>query len=371
MTLSLTDIVALFATIQLLFLAVVNFNYKRGKRLSSRILAGFMASNALLICQYLLSHFHLVSRDNWAPLYGIGSASYLLLMPFLYLYILSLCYNDFHLKKIHLLHVLPFTAVALFSILPSSIITDISGFESWVRRVITHIQILAYLVASVIVLVSYRKRLKDMYSSVEKIDLGWCNLILAAFAVMWSLDVLSWILSSAHVISGIGQHRMFFSSLLVNLAFTIAVTYRGLSQSASFSGIQEIPKYASSRLTPSDCDEIIEKLTTHMKTEKPYLIPTLSMDDLTLRLKIPAKNLSQAIHSRLNKNFYDFINSYRIEEVKELILAKGYQNQTFVALAYNAGFNSKSVFNAAFKRHTGLTPKQFKSQATASPNTTT
>ena len=225
-----------------------------------------------------------------------------------------------------------------------------------------HIQILSYLIASVIALASYRRNLKEMYSSVEKIDLAWCNMLLAGFTAMWSLDVLSWLLASMRLISFITQYWLFVSSLLINLSFTLIVTFRGLIQSESFSGIQEFPKYISSRLKLTDCKEIIQKLTAYMKNEKPYLKPSLSVEDLTKSLNIPAKNLSQAIHTILNKSFYDLINSYRIEEVKQLMLNPGYKNQTFLALAYNAGFNSKSVFNSAFKKHTGMTPKEFKNQ---------
>ena len=368
MVFELSDIVALFTVVQLLFLAVVNFNYKKGKRLSSRILSGFMVSNAILVSQYLLTHYHIVSREQLTLMYSIENASYLLLMPFLYLYILSMCYSDFRLKKVHVLHFLPFIAIASFSFVAYSLgEASLLAIEFWGRRITIHLQIFCYLVASVIVLVSYRRNLRELFSSVEKIDLAWCNLILAAFTTMWSLDFLSWLLSSTQFIARSTQHWMFFTSLLINLSFTIAVTYRGLLQSQSFSGIQEYPKYLSSRLKPSECDEIIQKLTSYLKTAKPYLRPSLSVEDLTTELKVPAKNLSQAIHTGLNKNFYDLINAYRIEEVKRLMSDKRYDNQTFLALAFSSGFNSKSVFNAAFKKHTGITPKQFKSQQAASP----
>ena len=375
MMLNLTDIVAFYTVIQLLFLTTVSLNYKKGKRLSSRILAGFMASNALLIGQYLLTNFLISYREKFTLLFSIGSASYLLLMPFLYLYILSLCYDNFRLKRILLLHFVLFLAAALFTFAVNSISNDIKitgliafslegirNAELLSRRIIIHLQILSYLIASIIVLVSYRRRIKEMYSSVEKIDLWWCNLLLAGFTLMWSLDVLSWLLTNMKLISLSIQHWMFFFSLVINLSFTIAVTYRGLLQSESFSGIQEYPKYISSRLKAADCKAIIQKLTAYMINEKPYLKPSLSVDDLTKSLNIPARNLSQAIHTSLNKNFYDLINAYRIEEVKKLMQDENSQNQTLLALAYSSGFNSKSVFNAAFKKHTGMTPKEYKSK---------
>ena len=79
-----------------------------------------------------------------------------------------------------------------------------------------------------------------------------------------------------------------------------------------------------------------------MENEKSYLAPSLSVEDLSRKLNIPARNLSQALHSGLNKNFYDFVNSYRIDEIKKRIQDAQYQNLTLFAIALDAGFNSKS-----------------------------
>ena len=73
------------------------------------------------------------------------------------------------------------------------------------------------------------------------------------------------------------------------------------------------------------------------------------------------------MHSTLNQNFYDFINTHRIEEIKKRMNDSKFQNLTLLALAYDVGFNSKSVFNAAFKKHTGMTPKEYKRHRTESP----
>jgi AraC-like DNA-binding protein len=180
---------------------------------------------------------------------------------------------------------------------------------------------------------------------------------------MWFIDLSTWIFRSLNAFPEPILHFMLILSILINLSFTLGVTYKGLTQSESLSGIQAFQKYAASRLKQSDCEAIIRELTLCMKTEKPYLTPSLSVDDLARKLKIPARHLSQAIHTCLNQNFYDFINSYRIEESKKYIRDESYSNQTLLAIAYDAGFNSKSVFNAAFKKNTGLTPKEYKQRS--------
>jgi AraC-like DNA-binding protein len=375
MKLELMDFISLFTLFQLLFLTVVIVNYKKGKRLSNSLLAGFMASNALLIAELLLRRLGWISSVRWVGIYGIGNSMYFLLMPFLYLYIRSLCYENFHLKIAHLLHLTPFIVFVMFSFLnyfvnhtsiqvalPLTLRQSIAGSEYWLHQAALHVQILSYLVASWIVLAGYRKRLKDMYSSIERIDLQWCNLLLAGFATMWFLDLSNWILKISNLSSPDVSRFTFTASLFINLAFTLVVTYKGLAQSVSFSGIQGLPKYAASRLTATDCDDISRRLTGLMETDKLYLSPSISLDDISEKLNIPARNLSQAIHVHFNQNFFDFINSYRIEEIKKRLRDERNRNFTLVAIAYDAGFNSKSVFNAAFKKRTGMTPKEYRRQ---------
>lgn len=300
---------------------------------------------------------------------------YFLLMPFLYLYIRSLCYENFHLKAVELFHVLPFGVFALFSLLTCSldhtglqadelatVKQHIGQVEFWSHSIGLHLQILAYLVASAVVLTGYRRQLRDLFSSIERIDLHWCNFLLAGFAAMWLLDVLNWISSIPSVSLPTASYWTFISSLLVNLAFTLVITYNGLAQSGKFSGIQGLPKYAASRLKPSDCDVIVKKLTELMETDRPYLVQSLSVEDLSEKLNVPVRNLSQAIHTFFNQNFYDFINSYRIDEIKRRINDERYRDLTLLAIAYDSGFNTKSVFNAAFKKHTGMTPREYKRQ---------
>jgi len=373
MSFSLIDLISLLTLIQLLFLTVVIFNYKKGKKLSNLLLAGFMASNAFLIAHFLLARLGWISQHRWMGVHSIGNAAYLLLMPFLYLYIRSLCFNDFRLRNVHLLHFVPFSFFTVFMLLiswmnqlyvPAGPGSDpwayLKTLEFWSHKIVMHCQILSYLVATTIMLSNYRKQLRDMYSSIEKIDLIWCNLLLVGFAAMWCTDLLNWMLTISHASTPVLSNALLIVSLVINLTFTLVVTYKGIAQSNSFSGIQAPPKYAGSRLTSSDYAGIVEQLSTCMHTDRPYLDPALSIDNLSQKLHIPVKSLSQAIHASLHQNFYDYINSHRIEEAKKRMNEGHYQNLTLLALAFDVGFNSKSVFNAAFKKHTGFTPKEYK-----------
>ena len=88
--------------------------------------------------------------------------------------------------------------------------------------------------------------------------------------------------------------------------------------------------------------------------------PNLTLNGLAGRLGISSHNLSEIMNTRIKMNFFDFVNSYRVEQVKKDLNNPQKDNLTLVAIAFDAGFNSKSSFNAIFKKHTGKTPSEFR-----------
>jgi AraC-like DNA-binding protein len=104
----------------------------------------------------------------------------------------------------------------------------------------------------------------------------------------------------------------------------------------------------------------VTELINYMETSQPYLEPSLKINELAQSLSIPSKSLSQSINQQLGKNFYDFVNSYRIEEAKKKIVKANGNGRTILEILYDSGFNSKAAFNRAFKKHTGITPTEYK-----------
>lgn len=104
---------------------------------------------------------------------------------------------------------------------------------------------------------------------------------------------------------------------------------------------------------------IKSQLEDLMSTEKPYLNPRLTLSDLAERTSLHTHVLSKAINDGFKKNFFDFVNGYRVEEFKERVVREEFSNQTFLAIALSVGFNSKTAFNRAFKKATAMTPRQY------------
>lgn len=121
-------------------------------------------------------------------------------------------------------------------------------------------------------------------------------------------------------------------------------------------------KYESSSLGNKQAEKYLEKLLDFMEQEKPYLEGDLKISDLADQLSIPSHHLSQIINDRLGKNFFEFVNSYRVEEAKKMLSDPGKSDFKILRVAFEAGFNNKTTFNIAFKEEVGTTPSSYRKQ---------
>ena len=118
----------------------------------------------------------------------------------------------------------------------------------------------------------------------------------------------------------------------------------------------------SAHLTKDEADQFSKKLLVLMENEKPYLDPKLGLKDLADKLKLHPNKLSWLLNEVINKNFYYFTNEYRLKDFQERALDKSNKHLSILGLAFESGFNSKSVFNDFFKKVVGQTPKDWLKQ---------
>jgi ligand-binding sensor domain-containing protein/AraC-like DNA-binding protein len=121
--------------------------------------------------------------------------------------------------------------------------------------------------------------------------------------------------------------------------------------------------YKQSPLNHHFAEEYIKKVTTLMEVDKVYRDDTLSLQSLAEKLSIPHHQLSQLLNEKLNKNFSDFINSYRIEEAKTLLGDPKWTDRKIISIAFEVGFNTKAAFYNVFKKYTNMTPNQYRKEA--------
>lgn len=123
---------------------------------------------------------------------------------------------------------------------------------------------------------------------------------------------------------------------------------------------EEPVKYQRNRLPDEAGLQLKNQLLAYMKSESPHLDGQLTLTQLADELGVTSYHLSQVINDRLQQNFYDFINGYRVNEVKKMLTNPALKNEKLITIALNAGFNSKSTFNSIFKKYTDMTPTEFR-----------
>ena len=129
--------------------------------------------------------------------------------------------------------------------------------------------------------------------------------------------------------------------------------------------VVEKPKVKRTRIPDQTITkEQVEKIEAYVETEQPYLNPSLSLRMLAEQVDIHPNQLSWLLNESIGENFNEYINKKRIEYFKQLVLDPDNSHISLIGLAYESGFNSKTVFNTSFKKEVGMTPKEFlKSQA--------
>jgi YesN/AraC family two-component response regulator len=130
-----------------------------------------------------------------------------------------------------------------------------------------------------------------------------------------------------------------------------------------YRGIEELKgpeKYKNSKLTKSDAHKYSKQLTQLITKDKIFQDPDITLRKLASVLSVSPHHISQVINQELNMNYYEFINSYRIEEAKKVLSIPANKYKTIIDLLFDVGFKSKSVFNSVFKEYTGMTPTEFR-----------
>ncbi len=140
--------------------------------------------------------------------------------------------------------------------------------------------------------------------------------------------------------------------------------YKLAEQNTSPSNSKEnnATSYQKSSLSQEDRELYLKRILEYMETEKPFLDMDIKQSDIAENLSMTVHQFSEVLNVSLKKNFNNFINLYRINEAKKMMKKPEYENYKILAIAYEAGFNSKTSFNRVFKQLVGQTPSEYKQQ---------
>lgn len=271
---------------------------------------------------------------------------------------------------------------------------------------ISNIQLIAYLLASIKVYRKHRDFIANHYSYTENIDLSWTRALIIAFIAFFLLNNLLFIIGFKQQVASLVFYTssMLLITLLAGLQalkqkeieipeielinkseltnntpgnsgnwvinestdeneyLTSDKESEGLDESTNQKIIKEpvLNKYSNSSLSDDQKSLLVNQLEALVEKEKIYTIDNLSIHDVALRIGTNSKYISQVINEYYQKNFYNYINGYRIDEAKRLLKEENSNKYSILGIASLVGFSSKSAFNSAFKKYTGITPSEFR-----------
>ncbi len=174
-----------------------------------------------------------------------------------------------------------------------------------------------------------------------------------------SVFIISFIYASISGNSDDFIFRYFAYSGFVYIALSILRHYVKNSRAVVAEKRITTAKYERSGLKKELASEIVHRLTSLMEKDRVYLNAELKLDELAELLENPKHHITEALNTELNKNFYHFVNEYRVKEAQHQ-LEQGFED-SIIQLAYASGFNSKTTFNTYFKKFTGQTPNEYRS----------
>lgn len=369
------DLILKLGGLQAVLLAFILFFRSDTKQRGRRLLALLLLSLGIASCfhsfndlSFYLDFPHLI-RLNW----GLP----LIFGPLLYLYVRQLTVPEARVSKSDIQFFTPYILNILL-LLPfflqdgESKIQILDYFTAIITRGTDIYQIYYYLLQVAIaywgwhytikcfpLLTEYQNRLLATFSEIEKRQLSWLKTIIYGFLGLFALFVLVLWLTIKNSYPDFDYEQYFYvgSFGLVYWMTFKAVNLQTTTPSAT-------PKPAAPKVpekeTPPQDKALEKQLLQYMESEKPYLDSELTAVQLAHSLQITRHQLSQVLNEQLGKNFYDFINSYRVAAFKAHLIDPDFQSFSLLGIALEAGFKSKSSFNAVFKKLTGMTPSQYK-----------
>lgn len=366
---TIIGILGFIIVILFLFFAGFLLTVKTYKKLSNKLLAAFLIVTAIDISAFFYHNF--IQLPLGIEMLRIRISSFK--DPLLFLYILSVIYTNFKLKKKHLVHLLPWL-IHIIVLIPNFFLVDenakltfLNNYEQTSEasflNIFGRLISASYFIAEIYYVIRYRKLLLENYTDKNAFkNYNWLKQLLILISIGQIITIIK---NTIRASSSEGlTNTLRIVTLLFGVFFIFWLVLKALNSPKLFRGIEVDLKTSKEIIKEKSIDKKVnsqlEKLKNYMISGKPYLNPSLSVRILSEELKMNSRDLSVLINQHLNQHFFDFVNKYRINEAKEILKNPAKKEFTILEILYEVGFNSKSSFNTAFKKHTGLTPTQFR-----------
>jgi AraC-like DNA-binding protein len=301
--------------------------------------------------------------------------------PILYFYVLFMTKSGKKFSHINLLHFIPFLVFFVVSVLfrEQRVFSNLSDF--FVQDKIISLRIVygtcffvsisTYSILAFIAIRNHQRNLKNLVSYTSgKLTLNWLKIISISFYVSY---IIFFILGGLNIIVSFIPFDPYYTIFVFIALFSFIYGFYIIRQPDLLIALdsdnddKEIvsdkpPKgYLRSGLKKSEAEKLLKSLIDFTEMHKPYLDRDLNINIMSDLTGISKHHITEILNEYHDRNFFTFINEYRVNEVIERLKDPHNDNFTLLAIAYDSGFNSKSTFNSIFKLITGLTPTQYSS----------
>ena len=354
---------------------------KRGineEQQDSKWLAAFLFLCGLYVCPFMLGYAGWYSVTSYREfMFFMPFQQLFLLGPVLYFYVSSLLDRNFRIKKVQLWHFLPALLYLIYSLVvfvADKFILDRFYFYADERdkdlvfwyQMSGLLSMLGYLGLCLYRYKTYRKDLEQEVSYAEEVSFKWIKNFLLALSLILFLRILFFILNPEWAEFGRKYwYYLSFSAIAMYIiveGYTHALKVRLPQRLVPDVGINPVEIPASERDMPASAEELQvlkDQIESLIRERQLHTNPRLTLSDLAHELNTNRNRISEVINQGFGLNFNEYINTRRIETVVKMLKDGKHHQTTLLGIALDCGFNSKSTFNRAFKKHTGLTPQQF------------
>ena len=353
---------------------------------AARLMAWFLLVAALLIVPFMTGFAGWYDNQPYRDiLFFTPFVHNLAIGPLLYFYIRAIFNYNFRIKGKLWLHLVP--AIAYLFINSGFSLTDIFYFNTYTLTneyedpdfanwytVLSTLSIFIYLFLSIRYYNQYKRYTIFTTSFADQANLKWLQNFLFAFALLSIMPVIRIVLSNFSFY----ERLRYFGPWHYYVGFAIVVYYIAINayntMHPALRKIQFEPKLlfdfdtitqedtvhkALSQIPDQKADLIKNELILLMETQLLFERPDLTLNEVAKKLGTNTVTLSRVVNQQFELNFNDYINQYRVNAVIKRIALPEFKNQTLLAIAFDAGFNSKATFNRAFKKFTDKNPKEF------------
>lgn len=366
--LNIHDLVLVLTAVECGVLAVL-LNLLPAKHIQPRrILAGFFVLIALVLTTTLIvwnGDLKTAAINHTPVVVTVLAACLLLQGPVLYFYLRSLSQHIVLLRWRNLLHLAP-ALIAVILLVAFGIdslewqpATELTGVENAVVAflwALVKLSPLGYIIACVIAEYKLREQLKHLYSDIAMSELKLADVVLAGFCLHWLWSLLAYLLEglvSASVSDTLGIIDNYLTVILVNGLFVF-----GLINTRQLLSVNAVP--VAKPVQPSKMDHKVEIIEKAIHEDKLYLESNINLERFAEQIGLKPRDISAILKMHYQSNFFEFINRYRVEEAKRLLVAPEFKDETILEIIYKSGFNSPSAFHRFFKRMVGITPTEYR-----------